>query len=284
MADISGESEHQDITKMKVADLKRELKVRNLNTSGNKTELIERLQLAIQGVETDQDVVLGETESVAEEILDEDDVLGDEEALEEDDIGDISKTDDSIEEPTTPTLKRKLSTDSGKPQAGKKIVLNRSVISTSPEKENVISEPAAEEAVEAENKQEEDGKKKVVKISALTVKERLEMRAQKFGVSLSVDAKKEARAARFGIQSSSISSTNGSTSVDTLKKRAERFGTSVSSVLTKVDDEEKLKKRQQRFGLVEPPNKTSTTPSSVSTVSASDDKKKLRAERFKLNK
>nr|CAD7203474.1 unnamed protein product [Timema douglasi] len=260
MADISGESEHQDITKMKVADLKRELKVRNLNTSGNKTELIERLQLAIQGVETDHDVVLGETESVAEEILDEDDVLGDEEALEEDDIGDISKADDSIEEPTTPTLKRKLSTDSGKPQAGKKIVLNRSVISTSPEKENVISEPAAEEAVEAENKQEEDGKKKVVKISALTVKERLEMRAQKFGVSLSVDAKKEARAARFGIQSSSISSTNG------------------------VDDEEKLKKRQQRFGLVEPPSKTSTTPSSVSTVSASDDKKKLRAERFKLNK
>jgi hypothetical protein len=33
----------------------------------------------------------------------------------------------------------------------------------------------------------------------LHVLQRLEMRAQKFGVELSADAKKEARAARFGI-------------------------------------------------------------------------------------
>ena len=35
--------------KMKVADLKRELKSRGLTTTGNKNELLERLQLAVMG-------------------------------------------------------------------------------------------------------------------------------------------------------------------------------------------------------------------------------------------
>jgi hypothetical protein len=34
---------------LQVADLKKELKARGLNTVGNKTELVERLQISLQG-------------------------------------------------------------------------------------------------------------------------------------------------------------------------------------------------------------------------------------------
>lgn len=55
---------------MQVSDLKRELRARGLNASGNKTELIERLSEAIQNGKNDD----GSADSV-DEILDEDDVL-----------------------------------------------------------------------------------------------------------------------------------------------------------------------------------------------------------------
>merc|ERR1719334_2049941 len=65
-----------DINKMKVADLKNELKLRNLATTGKRTELLERLQAAIaSGVERENE------EDIDEENLLAGDDEGEEEAL-----------------------------------------------------------------------------------------------------------------------------------------------------------------------------------------------------------
>lgn len=76
------------------------------------------------------------------------------------------------------------------------------------------------------------------------------MRAKKFGVTLNVEAKKAARAARFGtsVANGKLTSDAPKASVDVLKKRAERFGTSVSTVMSNIETKEKLEKRRQRFG------------------------------------
>ncbi|CAG5103635.1 Similar to Sarnp: SAP domain-containing ribonucleoprotein (Mus musculus) [Cotesia congregata] len=213
MADSSYEKGLSELSKMKVADLKVELKQRGLPTTGNKNELVERLQLAIHG---DSALSLDEN---AEEILDEDAVL-----------------------------ERKLSTDAN-PVSAKKIVLNRNSVI----EEIKVDKPSDEEppkSVEAAEPQ-----KRVIKLSEVGIKERLEMRAKKFGVPLSESAKKEARSARFNSSNQSDKSAASikipvETSVETLKKRAERFGT-VSNVVEKVELLEKIEKRKARFGEVE---------------------------------
>ncbi|KAG8233689.1 hypothetical protein J437_LFUL014046 [Ladona fulva] len=267
MADEAVPVSPVDLGKLKVADLKKELKNRGLLTTGNKTELLERLQLALHGEGT-----LGmESDSVvvdAEEMLDEDDVLADdsEEVLD----SEILKTPTSAESPQIP-LKRNSVEDLSKDdkQRAKKIVLNRTVVPTvGKENQETVEKP----------------EKKIIKLSQMTTKERLELRAQKFGgmANLSEDAKKAARAERFGIVSTSTVTTAKKTpsvtipkdsdvlmkraarfgisasgtsgkgaDVDILKKRAERFGQSVSSALEKVDQEERLRKRKERFGGVE---------------------------------
>ncbi|KAK7791241.1 hypothetical protein R5R35_000973 [Gryllus longicercus] len=275
MADGVDENNSLDVSKLKVAELKKELKARGLSTTGNKNDLMERLHLSMQG----EGALMMESElgtADSEEILDEDEVLAGEEVL-DDDIGDISgKTDDIIPNLGDPEekVKEEEENDEKSHQLPKKIVLNRNIIVSGKENQK---EP------EESNKQE-NSEKKIIKISALTAKERLEMRAQKFGVPLSVDAKKEARAARFGITAPTTTSTTTTSPVtstpnlDLLKQRAERFGSSVSSALSKVEQAEKLKKRQERFGLVE-----AAPPAKKSNLSL-DEKKRLRAERFKINK
>ena len=72
---------------------------------------------------------------------------------------------------------------------------------------------------------------------------------------------------------------------DTLKKRAERFGGSVSSSLKKIEVQEAIKRRQERFGVVEKnepkPKKVSLNNGSNSVVL--DEKMKARQQRFGLN-
>ncbi|XP_046396819.1 SAP domain-containing ribonucleoprotein [Ischnura elegans] len=252
-----------DLAKLKVADLKRELKNRGLLTTGNKTELLERLQLALHG---DGSLVL-ESDSVvvdAEEMLDDDDVLADdpEEVLD----SEILKTPTDAVSPQLPLKSSTEDLTKIEKQPAKKIVLNRTTVPT-----------VGKENQEAAEKPE----KKIIKLSQLTTKERLEMRSQKFGgmANVSEEAKKAARAERFGItpvvtsagakktvtaSSDALSkraarfgitapaaAAKGAT-VEVLKKRAERFGQSVSSTLEKVDQEERLRKRKERFGVVEP--------------------------------
>ncbi|XP_001600780.1 SAP domain-containing ribonucleoprotein [Nasonia vitripennis] len=249
MADSSYEKNLTELSKMKVADLKAELKQRGLPITGNKNELVERLQLAIH----DSSLSLDET---TDEILDEDAVLGDEEIETEE----LATKPDSQATPE----KRKLSTDENN-TATKKIILNR---------KNIIEEIKVdtEKKIEAskEETEKEEPEKKVIKLSELSTNERLEMRAKKFGVPLSETAKKEARAARFNITSdnttnnssksaASIKSAPVHTSYEVLKKRAERFGTNVSTILDKAELEDKIEKRKQRFGEVKPIEKVVPT-------------------------
>ncbi|XP_029162323.1 uncharacterized protein LOC114933907 [Nylanderia fulva] len=236
MADSSYEKGLTELSKMKVADLRIELKQRGLSSVGNKNELVERLQLAIQG---DSALSLDET---TEEILDEDEVLGDEE------IEELSSKPDSQVLPE----KRKLSVESNNTNA-KKIVLNR---------KPVLEEIKNDQVEKNENKtvKESDDappEKKIIKLSELSTKERLEMRAKKFGMPLTEAAKKEARLARFNINNQNNKSaasikTPVNTTYETLKKRGERFGTSVSSVMEKAELAERLEKRKARFGEVQP--------------------------------
>lgn len=148
----------------------------------------------------------------------------------------------------------------------------------------------------------------VLKLTQLSMKERLEMRAKKFGAPVSGDVAKLARAERFGMPEAKASVSSGGSGggamatvktaadVDLLKKRAERFGGSVSNTMVKIEMNEKLLKRQERFGAGAAATgggdgeaTTTTTVSGkvetkpISTQAASDyaEKAKLRLERFK---
>ncbi|RMB92425.1 hypothetical protein DUI87_31142 [Hirundo rustica rustica] len=110
--------------------------------------------------------------------------------------------------------------------------------------------------------------KKVVKISSeisqMEVKnslipifqglQRMQKRAERFNVPVSLESKKAARAARFGlatIPTKGLSADSKPTiNLEKLKERAQRFGLNVSSLSKKSEEDEKLKKRKERFGIV----------------------------------
>lgn len=146
--------------------------------------------------------------------------------------------------------------------------------------------------------------KKVIKLGQLTALERLEMRAKKFAkteptssaattnTSSAVTSGKDklqARAARFGLIADSSKSNNSAgptgggappASIEALKKRAERFGCSVSSKMTKIEQEEKLAKRQARFAQ---PASAANGSGKTDSVNSNDyaEKARQRLERFK---
>lgn len=135
--------------------------------------------------------------------------------------------------------------------------------------------------------------KKVIKISELTAKDRLDLRAKKFAglttssgnssESDSAQDKLKARAARFGVTAPAEKTTEAkavitsSVSLEVLKKRAERFGTVTVPELKKVEVEEKLQKRQERFGASEKVPITGPT----TAKSELEEKALKRLERFK---
>lgn len=188
----------------------------------------------------------------------------------------------------------------------KKVILKRKLITTISvnETDDSKTETAAastgaseskcakidDDSSDTTNGHEDD--KKVLKLSELTMKERLELRAKKFGAAPSVDALKQARAERFGTsgEAKGDAKSDNSTgkiasapvSVDVLKKRAERFGGSVSTVMNKIENKEKLLKRQERFGA-----SASTTNADVTAdpkaAGEYAEKAKQRLERFKTS-
>ncbi|XP_026735575.1 cell division cycle and apoptosis regulator protein 1 [Trichoplusia ni] len=260
-----------EVSKMKVVDLRKELKTRGLSYTGDKAELVARLQAAmsqdehgdinLDSDEIDSDGVLedeDEDKSQAD-ALDAVDPLTEEMAL--------SEQPPLVKPPTeikqTRTLKRRItSTDISKDKtddsktadskeiAAKKIVLNRAIISA-PSKTSEEKEDAApsENNTTASNK---------IKITAdLDTKTRLEMRAKRFGLPVKVSEgdRKEARKQRFGQAAAAKSSTAISTDTGTLtenmeklKKRAERFGQSVSKIMSDIENKERLEKRKAKFG------------------------------------
>ncbi|XP_044267512.1 SAP domain-containing ribonucleoprotein [Tribolium madens] len=256
MADVSVLDTGIEISKLKVPDLKRELKSRGLNTSGNKTDLIERLQTALKANERTSNESVDDLD---EDLLNEDD---DDVHLETTESV-ISDIDTALNDSLPPKGQKRKSDENGTKEktasTPKKVVLNRNT----PLIENTrISTESKEGSVKSNGSTEE---KRVIKLSGLSAKERLEMRAKKFDVSLSNEAKKVARAERFGTANqANTAQTKVNTSIDVLKQRAERFGGSVSTVMTSLDQQQRLEKRKERFGIVTP-----------------EDKAKQRLERFK---
>lgn len=144
-------------------------------------------------------------------------------------------------------------------------------------------------SADGQSSNDDAGNSNVVKVGQLSIKERLELRAKKFGVPASSDAAKLARAERFGVTNTAETtdtnkksvgsiSQHSAPSVDLLKKRAERFG-NISNTMVKIEQNEKLLKRQERFGAATNVDAKTT----VSTQAANDyaEKAKLRLERFK---
>ncbi|CRK97828.1 CLUMA_CG011204, isoform A [Clunio marinus] len=221
-----------------VAELREMLKTKGLNTVGNKQELVERLQSAV-------------SES-SSEILNEDDLLNDDELEDEKSL--LESTNDTFKSPS-------VSVKSTSPESvivpAKKVSLKRNISVSVPvielkpddEKETITFEESSNEP-----------EKKVVKISELSSKDRLELRAKKFSITAPIndkDDRLQARAARFGISSTTSTTTPQTTtknetdslSLEKLKKRAERFGTVLVPELKKSEWQEKLQKRQERFDL-----------------------------------
>ncbi|XP_040474789.1 SAP domain-containing ribonucleoprotein isoform X1 [Falco naumanni] len=110
--------------------------------------------------------------------------------------------------------------------------------------------------------------KKVVKItSEISQMERMQKRAERFNVPVSLESKKAARAARFGLATVSTKGLSADSkptvNMDKLKERAQRFGLNVSSLSKKTNDKITVVARVQReTGRVE--NKSDHAASKVS--------------------
>ncbi|XP_041983038.1 SAP domain-containing ribonucleoprotein [Aricia agestis] len=258
-----------DVSKMKVVDLRKELKSRGLSYAGDKAELIARLQGAMAQDEH-ADINLDSDE------IDSDGVLEDEDDKSQNDILDDSAVDTINEElaladasppkpaaePKPPrTLKRKIAIDNGKTdkkeEGSKKIVLNRTTSITTITAPKVTEEEDEKEpAAEPEPVNNTSNKIKIT--CEMDAKTRLEMRAKRFGlpVKMSDAERKEARKQRFNQNSVSAPNStpeSGATlteNIEKLRKRAERFGQNVSSIMTVIENKEKLEKRKEKFNIV----------------------------------
>ncbi|XP_066302992.1 SAP domain-containing ribonucleoprotein-like isoform X2 [Branchiostoma lanceolatum] len=287
-------SKMETMKKLKVADLKNELRARGLTVTGNKQELLDRLQQHMEtaggvhgaptrppaprgtlppgmSLEDPKAPLLPEAELLSKDTSllsgegDEadDSILAGEEEEEEDD-------DEEEEEQTT----------------------------AQDNQENTETTNTAKPTVVTSVSSESDDTKVPVK-PPMSEAERLELRAKKFGGHSSEDAKKAARAARFGTSvsgptntaapakgattlsplgdNSAISTEETGPEMEKLKKRAERFGMNVSTAVQSEEEKEKLLKRKQRFGVA--------AAGAAGTQVSSDEveaKKKKRAERFGL--
>jgi len=258
MSDVS-----VDLSKMKVADLKKELKARGLSADGKKNELQERLAEALAA---DGSVLGGPAEDGD---VDEEELLGDDEE------GDVDAT--TEQELLGQAAKRPAPTPIDVISPDKKVCK--------------LGKPAEEEKPVSDKPEEE--------------KTAQEKRAERFGLPVSDQSKKSARAERFGIiekpekagkpnskRAPKLDMTTGSTDIEKLKARSERFGEVSSKTLKKVSELEKKKERADRFknGEEAAPEtngkeETATEKTSDKTPitigdSKAEEAKKKRAERF----
>nr|XP_032641484.1 SAP domain-containing ribonucleoprotein isoform X2 [Chelonoidis abingdonii] len=111
------------------------------------------------------------------------------------------------------------------------------------EEEQKPVEPPAKEEEPPEKSADVGAEKKVVKItSEIPQMERMQKRAERFNVPVSLESKKAARAARFGMSTASTKGLSADSkpmvNMDKLKERAQRFGLNVSSVSKKSEADE----------------------------------------------
>ncbi|KAH8249897.1 hypothetical protein KR026_000782 [Drosophila bipectinata] len=308
-----------DVTKMKVADLKRELKLRGLPLNGNKNELQDRLQTAL----LEGDISL--EDSAIADAIDDDVSLTDED--EHKLLADENEEEELLKSPvTTPTtvavpdlLADDKSTDTAAAPvaaglSAKKVVLKRNnsqqsvgVVATAGSttaKENAIPSSdasAASDSTEATPVKKHkpivvgnrpEGVKPSVdkKLSELTPQERLELRAKKFGITPTAAASPAAAATAVNKSSSaSITDNKGNKETDeqqkeALKRRAERFGNVVPEKAPKTLAEERLQKRKERFeaaGKAAPADPAAEKDKPADTKDVWSEKARARLERFK---
>jgi len=275
-----------DLSKMKVADLKKELKARGLPVAGNKNELVERLQESIlAGGEVLAGGAGGDED---EEEFDEEEILGDVDALDDED----TNLTEQEEEAALALLENEGQEEVKEAGEKKKISLKRSdpVLS---------SEPEPKEEAPAAESEETEAPTKVVKITAGDdVKTAAEVRAERFGTEMSDEARRAARAARFNITApesngdskkaddskpKKLSTETGGTDINKLKARAERFGEVTSKTLSKLEVLEKKKARTERFNDGTAAATTESTESNgTQPKSEEDEKKAARAAKFGL--
>ncbi|KAK8379972.1 hypothetical protein O3P69_019785 [Scylla paramamosain] len=305
------------LAKMKVADLKKELKARGLSVVGNKNDLLERLQ---EAMECGGDQVEMEGGEAGEEDFDEEEILGEE---------DIDSELTPQEEEAAlggPTIRVKDTSALLEQPEKKKISLKRTQPPPTPPEEPTPQEETPAAGEEAGTLTAPPAKK-IIKLDGIEAKQDPKARAERFGipmteearkearkarfglatngaseatkgVSLSEDEKKMARAARFGITSTTTTTTTTATAaaaatatkismegekveIDRLMKRAERFGEVTSPALLKASEEEKKKARMKRFGETEPVTAGGDTEEAKKDA-APDDAVAKRKARFGL--
>merc|ERR1711874_898248 len=232
MADVS-----VDLTKMKVADLKNELKQRGLPVDGKKNELVERLEAALAA---DGSFV---GEPTGDDDADEDELLE----------GETEEVDETAEQKLL----------------GQKRPAAAPVDVISPNKKVCkLSKPAEPEPVEKPEEEKTPQEKRAERFgipASDTAKK--SARAERFGIPEKVQ-----KAAGGNKRAPKLDMTTGSTDITKLKARAERFGEVSSKTLKKVSELEKKKEREERFknGEEEAP----TTNGTASSAEADELKKK----------
>lgn len=153
-----------------------------------------------------------------------------------------------------------------------------------PKAEETEKKTDDEEATSASEEQSAD--KKVVKIGALSAEERAKLRAEKFGVPIPDVMKKAVRAERFGLAESKNTTTGNSQVYFSMFSKTKRHSATISIQV----DQEKLTKRQARFGIVadetdlKKQKRAERFGAGATKTSAVDDEKlRKRAERFGLS-
>jgi len=307
-----------DLRKLKLPELKAMCKQNGIPSTGPKEVLIKRLCVSMGMDEEDEGV---EDEDALLEGEDKEDEEEEEEEEEEEDAR-ISSSDDK-EESVEPTESNETTSDS--------------VVGGGKEESTPLESPTKEDPpIVDKDKENETGvspskKIKLIEappadppkpVSQLTDAERLKLRAEKYGVNTAKGAlsSKEARAARFGTGASekkasptaaaagakvaAVPKNVSAEDLEKMKQRGARFGATVSSTLSSVDNVDKILKRKERFGEVAATTTSATTseaaakekraarfgaskitaPTTTSTTTSTeaDELKKKRAERFKI--
>ncbi|XP_026462844.1 SAP domain-containing ribonucleoprotein-like [Ctenocephalides felis] len=250
------DSSSTDLSKLKVADLKKELKSKGLSTNGNKNELIERLKDSLTN--NDLDIADAKSDVLADSAILDEDVLNDDELEDKEDVDTTPPIENTI------TLKR-----------------THDMIEEKHEETDIKDNTVEVETTVEKLTSEEP--RKIIKLGSYSDKERLEMRAKKFGTQLPSDMKKELRAQRFGLNNSKSIAKSEDATLEVLKKRAERFGSSVSKKLSEAEAKEKLEKRKERFGSIQNTNvTTSSTDVKIKPTMTNAEKAQLRLKRFNM--
>ncbi|XP_077300009.1 uncharacterized protein LOC143920878 [Arctopsyche grandis] len=234
-------SEQLDVGSLRVAELRKELRARGLSANGDKAELAGRLRAALSIDELDLTALDDEVDADAD--------------------ADVAP---GVTSPTAASPPEPPLSPPSPPPVAKKIVLNRSTItppsSAAPASATAPTPapaptPSSTPAISVATPDAAPIAPADARPTKLVAdsKSRLEMRAKRFGITspITSDAK-EARKARFGTAATPapILDAASTATLDILKKRAERFGSSVSKIMVDVENREKLERRKAKFGTV----------------------------------